>query len=209
MAKETPGESSTTANDGVATGAATANDGPATAAASNTATQETVQSPTEKQPAAEKTYTQADLQREIDKQKRIFEKAAADAAAKAKLSEDERKDAELQDLRSQLQMRDAKDQVTAALEKAGVRSADLMWKAIRGDLVFGPDGKLTNLDGLLKDLTADYPDEFGVRKPSESIDASDKGKGGETLTREKLAKMTPAEINTLDWNDVRKVMSAA
>lgn len=154
-----------------------------------------------------KTYTQAELDRELAKAKTASEKAAADAAAKAKLTEDERKDAEISDMRTQLRMRDAKDDVIAALEKAGTKATGLMWNAIKGDLEFDDKGKLTNLDSLVKDLQADYPDQFGTQKPGESIDAAGKTKGGETLTKEKLALMTPAEVMALPWDEVSKVMA--
>lgn len=165
-------------------------------------------SPTpEPTPAPAKTYTQAELDRELDKAKKASEKAAADALAKAKLTEDERKDAEIAEYRTQLQMRDAKDVVVAALEKAGAKATALMWNAIKGDLEFDDKGKLTNLDSLVKDLQADYPDQFGTPKPGESIDAAGKTTGGGTLTKEKLAAMTPAEVMALPWDEVSKVMA--
>lgn len=155
----------------------------------------------------EKTYTKADLDRELEKQRKANEKAIKDAAEKAKLTEDERKDAEIAEYKTQLRMRDAKDIVIAALEKAGTKATGLMWNAIKGDLEFDDKGKLTNLDSLVKDLQADYPDQFGTPKPGESIDAAGKTTGGGTLTKEKLAKMMPAEINALDWEEVKKVMA--
>lgn len=158
-------------------------------------------------PAPEKTYTKAELDRELEKARKASDKAAIDAAAKAKLSDDEKKDATIAELQAGLRMRDAKDSVSVALEKAGAKATGLMWNAIKGDLEFDDKGKLTNLDSLVKDLQADYPDQFGIAKPGESIDAAGKTQAGEKLTKEKLAKMTPAEINTLDWEEVKKVMA--
>ncbi len=105
-------------------------------------------------------------------------------------------------------MRDAKDDVVAALEKAGTKATGLMWNAIKGDLEFDDKGKLTNLDSLVKDLQAEYPEQFGIPKPGESIDAAGKPVGGNALTKEKLAKMTPTEISKLPWDEVKKVMAA-
>ena len=156
-----------------------------------------------------KTFTQADIDRAIAKAKKDSDKAAADAAAKAKLSEDERTAAELNDLKTQIRMRDAKDDVVAALEKAGTKATGLMWNAIKGDLEFDDKGKLTNLDSLVKDLQAEYPDQFGIPKPDASIDAAGKTTEGGALTKEKLAKMTPAEISKLPWEEVKKVMAQA
>lgn len=161
------------------------------------------------EPAPEKTYTKAEFERELDKERKASAKAVADAAAKAKLSEDERKDAELGELRTQLRMRDAKDDVVAALEKAGANAMGLMWNAVKGELEFDEKtGKVTNLDSLVKDLQADYPDQFGTPKPGETIEGgAGKGEKPSTLTKEKLAAMSPAEINGLDWEEVKKVMA--
>lgn len=157
--------------------------------------------------AEDKSFTQADLDRELAKQKKELEKAAQKEKERADLSEAEKKQAELDDLRTQLRMRDAKDDVVAALEKEGARSTLLMWNAIKGDLEFDDAGKLTNLTTLIKDLKADYADQFGEAKPTDSIDGGKGQTAAEPLTKDKLSKMTPREIAELDWEDVKKALS--
>lgn len=157
--------------------------------------------------AEDKTFTQAEFDRELAKQKKEFEKAAQKEKERADLSEAEKKDAELDDLRTQLRLRDAKDDVVAALEKEGARSTGLMWNAIKSDLEFDDKGKLVNLTTLIKDLRADYPDQFGEAKPTDSIDGGKGQAGNGLLTKDKLSKMTPREIAELDWEEVKKALS--
>jgi len=156
----------------------------------------------------DKTYTQADFDRALEKQKKDHEKAIAAEAAKAKLSDDEKKDATISELQQSLRMRDAKDEVTAALGREGAKATGLMWNAIKGELEFDDKGKLTNLKDLIKELKGDYADQFGEPKPTEIIDG---GAGQQakdtTLTKEKLAAMSPQEIAALDWEDVKKVLA--
>lgn len=162
-----------------------------------------------KEAPAEKTFTKADLERELDKQKKEFEKEKEKEKARAELTDAEKKDAEIIDLKNTIRLRDAKDEVVAALTKEGAKGTDLMWKAIKGEIEFDDKtGKPTNLKDLIKDLKADYPDSFGEPKPTEGIDAGkgqDKNTG--TLTKEKLAAMSPSEIQALDWEEVKKVMA--
>ena len=157
-----------------------------------------------------KGFTQADVDRAVEKAKKDAKKETDAAAVIAKLSEDERKDAEIKGLKQSIQLRDAKEEVIAALTKDGAKGTELMWAAIKGELEFDEKtGKATNLKDLIKDLKADYPDSFGEPKPTESIDG---GKGQDqntgTLTKEKLAAMSPKEIQALDWEEVKKVMAA-
>lgn len=159
---------------------------------------------------AEQTFTKADLDRELDKQKKAFEAEQKKEKERAELTDAEKKDAEIIDLKNTIRLRDAKDEVVAALTKEGAKGTDLMWKAIKGEIEFDEKtGKATNLKELIKDLKADYPDSFGEPKPTEGIDG---GKGQDqntgTLTKEKLAAMSPKEIQALDWEEVKKVMAA-
>lgn len=157
----------------------------------------------------EKSYTKTEFERELAKQKKEFEKSAAKEKERADLSEQERLKAQLEDTQTQLRMRDAKDDVMAALEKEGARSASLMWNAIRGELEFDDKGKLSNLKDLITGLKADYADQFGEPKPAETIDGgAGQQVAGTKLTQEAIAKMTPAEINA-NWEEVKKVLAAA
>jgi hypothetical protein len=190
------------AKDDAAKTAASADDAAKAAAATDDAAKTT--------PAKDETFTRAELDRQLAKQKKDLEKERDAAAARAKLSDDEKKDAEINDLKNSLRMRDARDETIAALEKAGAKTPALLFNSIKGDLEFDEKtGKVSNLKDLMKDLQADYPDQFGVEKPAEGIDAGAGQQGGGTkLTKEALAKMTPAEINALDWEEVKKVMAA-
>lgn len=159
--------------------------------------------------AGEKTYTKAELDRELAKQKKEHDKAVEAEAAKAKLSEDEKKDATIKELQQTIRMRDAKDEVVAALEKAGAKATGLMWNAIKGDLEFDDKGKLTNLKDLVKELQAEYADQFGEPKPEGTVEggAGQQTGGGSGLTKEKLATMSASDIKALDWEEVKKVMA--
>lgn len=102
----------------------------------------------------------------------------------------------------------AKSAVTDALTAAGARSAELLFAASQDKLQFDDKGKVSNLTALVDALKKSYPDQFGVVTPTAGVDG---GAGntnpGEKLTKEKLQKMTPAEIARLDWSEVRKVLA--
>ena len=156
-----------------------------------------------------KTYTQADIDRAIAKAVKDAEKKAAEAEAKAKLSEDEKLKAENEELRNSIRMRDARDAVGEALQKAGAKSPALLFKSVQDQLEFDDKGKLANLDTLVADLAKDFPEQFGTPKPEDGIDAgAGQGQKGTSLTLAQLEKMTPQEIATLPWDDVKAAMAA-
>lgn len=141
------------------------------------------------------------------------EKKAAAAEAKAKLGETERLAKELEEMRDEVRMRDARDAIGEALRAAGARNPQLLFAAVRDQLEFDDAGKLKDLDALVTDLKATYPEQFGKEEtkpvPPGSIDG---GAGGRDkpagLTAAELAKMTPQEIAKLPWNDVKAAMVA-
>jgi hypothetical protein len=98
--------------------------------------------------------------------------------------------------------------MTAALTKAGARSPELLFNSAKESLQFDGEGKAANTAALVEQLKKSFPEQFGVERPSGSIDGG-AGAGSETsyLTKEKLARMTAAEIAKLDWQDVRKVLA--
>jgi hypothetical protein len=100
------------------------------------------------------------------------------------------------------------EEVVNALTAAGANSPALAFDAIRGGLKFDEEGKLLNSKDLIEGLKTSYPEQFGTPKTTETIDAG-KGQqgGGDKLTKDKLAKMTPTEINALDWKEVSAVMA--
>jgi len=156
-----------------------------------------------------KTYTQADFDRAIAKAVKDAEKKAAEAEAKAKLSEDEKLKAENEELRNSIRMRDARDAVGEALQKAGAKSPALLFKSVQDQLEFDDKGKIANLDTLVADLAKDFPEQFGTPKPEDGIDAgAGQGQKGTSLTLAQLEKMTPQEIAKLPWDDVKAAMAA-
>lgn len=96
--------------------------------------------------------------------------------------------------------------MTTELGKSGARSPELLWDALRHELLFDDEGKPVNSAELIASLRAKFPEQFGTRVPA-SID----GGAGQTdtplLTRAALAKMKPEDIAKLDWNEVKRVLS--
>lgn len=159
-------------------------------------------------PQAESKFSQSDLDKAVAKALKDSAKKISDAEARAKLSEEERTKAEMDDLRLQIKERDARDAVNVAAAKLGVKNSSLVYKLVKDDLEFDDKGKISNLAEVFDSAKTEYPDLFDT-KPNQSIDAgAGTTKTGDVLTKEKLAKMTPAEINALDWNDVQKVLTA-
>jgi len=115
---------------------------------------------------------------------------------------------ENEELKKSLRLRDARDEITAALKKAGARSPELLFNSAKESLQFDDEGKVTNSTALVERLQGKFPEQFGFEAPAGSIDGG-AGKNADTnyLTKEKLSKMTAAEISKLDWQDVRKVLA--
>ena len=111
------------------------------------------------------------------------------------------------DLQNSLRMRNARDELTRSLTDAGARSPQLLFAAAKDGLQFSGDGMLQNTAAIVAHLKSEFPDQFGIQKPSASIDA---GTGtlssAQMLTAESLTKMTPAQIQKLNWDDVRQVI---
>jgi hypothetical protein len=96
----------------------------------------------------------------------------------AKMTEDERLKDENSRLQTELRMRDAKDEVTSLLNKAGAKSASLLFGAAVGDLEFdSKTGKVTNAAEIVSNLLKQYPEQFGTDKPTGSADGG-AGKDG-------------------------------
>jgi hypothetical protein len=111
-------------------------------------------------------------------------------------------------LQTTLQMRDARDELTRSLADAGARSPMLLFASAKDDLRFSDDGKLQNAAAIIGHLKHTFPEQFGIQKPDASIDG---GAGTltstQTLSADALSKMTPAQIQNLNWDDVRRVIS--
>lgn len=161
--------------------------------------------PAEKPAKAEKTFTKSELDA-------ANAKAVADALKKAEAEKDlsdlEKANNRLKELEEQIRLRDAKESGLDALKAAGARSPELMWEVLRGRLEFDDKGNAKNLDALVASFKTTYAEQFGIEKPGETIDGGAGQPGtGTKLTKEKLAAMSPAEIQKLDWEEVKKVMA--
>lgn len=131
--------------------------------------------------------------------------AASDTVPESS-TETERLRTENETLKTAMKMRDAREQMTQSLIKAGAVSPDLLFDSAKASLQFDEDGKLTNGAALLEHLTKTLPEQFRTDKPQGSIDGG-AGRGAKAyLTKESLAKMSAAEIGKLDWQEVRRVL---
>jgi hypothetical protein len=113
-------------------------------------------------------------------------------------------------LKEQLRLRDAHEDLTHRLKKAGAKTPKLLLAAAKHALKFTAEGMLENAGEVVEDLLGRFPEQFGHHTsapPHISIDAGSGRTAKPTLTREALAKMKPAEIAKLDWNEVRRVLS--
>lgn len=178
--------STTTPNEPAAT--------PAPATTGATTPVEPPAAPAATQPG-DKPLSQADIDAAVKKAQKEWEKKVQDAEARAKLSDDERLKLENAELKRTIQMTKAETEATKALEKAGAKSPQLLFNVKKGELQFDDSDKITNLTEIIDDLKSEYPDQFGVEKPSQSIDA---GAGtttpGQPLTKAIIEKMSHKEI---------------
>ena len=85
-------------------------------------------------------------------------------------------EAENAELKTAIRLSDARQQLTTALAKAGARSPELLFDAVKGDLMFAEDGRLENEPRLVEQITARFPEQFGIEMPA-SIDGG-AGNGG-------------------------------
>ena len=122
--------------------------------------------------------------------------------------EAERLRAENTELKNSIRFRDARERIGQLLAAADARSPELLFDSIKADLQFSGEGELQNAAALIERLKKTFPEQFGRPHPAGSIDAA-AGTASKTpfLTAEALARMTPAQIQKLDWADVRRVLS--
>ena len=122
-------------------------------------------------------------------------------------AETERLRAENDNLKMSLLMRDAREELVKALEKAGARSPLLLFDSAKGDLQFADDGQLINAAAILQHLKNAHPEQFGFEKPTGSVEGGAGNGVSNYLTKEALARMAPADIAKLDWSEVRNVLA--
>jgi hypothetical protein len=115
--------------------------------------------------------------------------------------------AENESLRDLLRVRDARDAIVQRLRSAGARSPGLLFAYAVDSLQFDTEGKLENEEAILAHLRSSFPEQF-TAGPAGSVTGgvSDGRQNAAGLTKEKLAKMSPAEIAKLDWDVVAGVM---
>ena len=104
-------------------------------------------------------------------------------------------------------MRDAREQISQSLLKAGAVSPDLLFDSATASMQFDENGKLINGAAIVEHLKKTLPEQFrNDRPPQGSIDGG-AGRGSAAyLTKESLSKMTATEIGKLDWQEVRRVL---
>lgn len=111
------------------------------------------------------------------------------------------------ELRSSMRAGRAREQITERLRQMGARSPSLLFDAVKGDVQFADDDSPANAEALAKRLAKQFPEQFGFDAPHTSIDGGAGRFAAPALTKETLAKMTPAEIAKLDWATVREVLA--
>ncbi|HTH52271.1 MAG TPA: hypothetical protein VL501_10075 [Pyrinomonadaceae bacterium] len=117
--------------------------------------------------------------------------------------------AENERLKKQLAEQSAHSSLKDKLKQAGARTPKLLLDAAKDALKFTVAGELENAVEIVEALREKFPEQFGTHTPP-SVPSIDAGAGRVSkpgLTREALAKMTPAQVAELDWNDVRRALS--
>lgn len=158
--------------------------------------------------AQPKTFTQEEVNRLLAKERKDSEKKAADAEAKAKLSEDERMKAELAETRKQLAERDTRDFVQEQASTAGVKNPKLFYNAYKSELEFDSAGKVTNLKDVLAAAKTESPELFQAQQKQQG--SADGGSGKQTaatLTKELIEKMNPQEV-AANMDEIDKFLAA-
>ena len=122
-------------------------------------------------------------------------------------TETERLRTENETLKKAIKMRDAREQISQSLLKAGAVSPDLLFDSATASMQFDENGKLINGAAIVEHLKKTLPEQFrNDRPPQGSIDGG-AGRGSAAyLTKESLSKMTATEIGKLDWQEVRRVL---
>ena len=122
--------------------------------------------------------------------------------------ETERLRAENNELRNTIRMRDARDRIGQLLTAADARSPELLLAAVTDEMQFDEAGGLENAAALVERLKRTFPEQFGMSRTHGSADAAVGSRSAmQVLTADSLARMTPAQIQKLDWAEVRRVLS--
>ena len=111
--------------------------------------------------------------------------------------------AENEALKSEIRMRAAAYEIETQLARAGARSPKLLSEQAKAGFQFDEEGRLVNSAAMIENLRRTYPEQFATP----SIDAGAGRSSGPVLTKEALSRMTPAEIQRLDWAEVRAILA--
>lgn len=117
--------------------------------------------------------------------------------------------AENEQLRSEIRMHSAREEIVSALTAERARSPELLFEFSSGRLDFDDDGKLKNSGDLITGLKQRFPEQFASDKPAPipSINSGAARTGSRPPpTKEMLASMKPHDIAKLDWMEVKQVL---
>ena len=114
--------------------------------------------------------------------------------------------AENDELRNAIRLRDARDQIKMSLKAAGARSPELLFAAAKESLQFSDDGSLVNAEAITADLKRKFPEQFGLLVPPPIDGGAGSSAGANILTKEALSRMKPDEVGRLNWDQVRSVL---
>ena len=115
---------------------------------------------------------------------------------------------ENEQLKASIRNASAHRQITGELERVGARSPELLFEAVKGDLQFADDNSVFNAAAIVDRLRRGFPEQFGIVVPPASINAGAGLTAIPRITKEALAKMKPAEIAKLDWEEVKRTLAA-
>jgi len=108
-------------------------------------------------------------------------------------------------LKAEIHMRTAVYDIESRLTKAGARSPKLLATQAKESFQFSDNGELANAEAVIDHLKRSFPEQF-TPDPPPSIDASAGRTVRPTLTKEALARMSTAEVQRLDWSEVRSAL---
>lgn len=141
----------------------------------------------------------------------LLAEAGGDVSREAKSAQNDdlvRLREENERLRATIRNVEAHRRITGELERVGARSPELLYEAVKSELEFGSDGGVTNAAAVVERLRRKFPEQFKASRTLPSIDAGAGTVELPSLTKEALAKMKPAEIAKLDWEEVKRTLAA-
>lgn len=113
--------------------------------------------------------------REVSKAEKKFKEASDKAQADATKTETERLTGEISELKAQIRDRDTRDAVLKAVQdkKFAARNPHAVYRLVKDELDVDDKGQIKNLNDVLTQAKADYPELFGQPKPSGSANGGE------------------------------------